>query len=350
MSSDIGYINARIRAMRSYLLQKDNFHEFVNAGDFDSLFLRLENIPSYSESLRRARTQYGQTLDAADSALKENLTNTFRKILNFCAERPKELILLILRRWDVHNLKVVIRGIAGKVSAEKMKEEFIGIGEWNEASFEKACEQRTVPELGRLLRSDDSSWKRGISSMLNSIKEDMPLEEIENRLHQFYFDYCMNCLDKDNFDDCQVLSLLKLEIDFKNILGAVYSVTTRTPVEEKSLIKGGAIPPDTVVNVSKLKNVEEVLTSLAPSYYKSILTKASDIYRSDKRCVYLEKILKKEILSAAARLYAQNALAIGVAVGYIVMKEVEIINLRSVVNGVYYGIMPEALSRELILN
>lgn len=294
--------------------------------------------------------QYGQTKDAADAALKENLANTFRKILNFCDERPKELILLMLRRWDVHNLKVVLEGIVGGVSAEKMKEGFLGLGEWNEDSFEKACAQRTVPEVGRRLRSGDSSWRRGICSVLNSFKEAAPLEEIENRLQQFYFDYCMNSLDKDNFDDCQVLSLLRLEIDFKNILGAVYSVATQTPLEKRFLIKGGAIPPDTVVNVSKLKSVEEILTSLAPSYYKNILAEASDIYRAGKRCVYLEKILKKEILSRATRLYAQNALAIGVAVGYIVMKEVEIINLRSVVNGVYYGIMPEALSRELILN
>jgi vacuolar-type H+-ATPase subunit C/Vma6 len=59
--------------------------------------------------------------------------------------------------------------------------------------------------------------------------------------------------------------------------------------------------------------------------------------------------LKEVVLIFANKLYIKNPLNIGVGLGYIEMKNAEIINLRNISKGLYYNLNPEYIRKNLLL-
>lgn len=352
MVSDIGYINARLRAMRSYLLKKENYEELLRRDSFNSLFLYLQSLPSYSDDMREAQARKGQTKEAVDEALTNNLIRNFRKIIDFCGGRPRELILLILHRWDIYNLKVILRWIFSGSRQEGILDSTLPLGEWDEAMLDALSEQDSIDEIAGVLARKESVWSKGVSSILRHSEEDATLGDIENALDLFYFSHCVDDLDEEKDDDKQVLGFIRLEIDFKNILHVISSIEKSAPINESCIIPSGRISESFILTVSQSRNNDDALNTLADSYYKEILAEAATWYSINKTIVSVEKFFKKQLFLAGIDLYRKSALNIGVGIGYLLMKEVEIINLRTLAKGLYYGIDPYVLflNGELILS
>ena len=82
---DWGYTNARIRGMKSRLLDHHALDSLILQPDLDSLLGELEKTP-YREDIVAARGKY-TGLACVEHALQENFTRTFRKILGFVRRR-----------------------------------------------------------------------------------------------------------------------------------------------------------------------------------------------------------------------------------------------------------------------
>ncbi len=106
---DYGYVNARIRGMRSRLLDRKEIENLIFQPDLDSLIADLEKT-AYKEDIIEAKVLYSGVL-CIEYALRKNFTRTFRKILGFVSESEAErYIRIFLHRWDVQNIKTILRG------------------------------------------------------------------------------------------------------------------------------------------------------------------------------------------------------------------------------------------------
>ncbi len=107
--SDYGYVNARIRGMKSHLLGRNFYEQLIKLEDLYSMITELEKTPykkELDECVAREQVEPGDI----DEALKRNLARTFRKVLSFMAGEPRKLTGILLARWDLHNVKSILRG------------------------------------------------------------------------------------------------------------------------------------------------------------------------------------------------------------------------------------------------
>jgi len=349
MNTDYGYINARLRAMKSYLFKKEDYAELLENNEFSSFFQYLQNSPSYSADIKEIQLSKSQWKEIIDKALKSNFVRNFRKIINFSAGSQRELILFILRRWDIYNLKIILRKVFYNLPNTNLAEIMLPLGELDENFLTKLVEQTSLEGIINILCSKGSIWSRKISWCLRNFKE-KSLREIENNLEILYWEYTFSSLNKKHHDDFLVAQLLELEVDFRNILHLLDYMEKHIVFDKSGIIPGGKIPSDFILNLSKSKNIKEVLDILANSYYKEIFSQSKDLYQTEGSLCSLENFLKRQLLLFTTKLYRQNPLNIGVALGYLQMKEAEIINLRILNNGFYYRIEPEILAKNLILN
>src|SRR3990170_3516451 len=101
---DFDYINARVRAMRSRLLDPGRMEELLGAFTFDALLAGLNNTP-YGKDLQEALARY-RGIQAVDEALARNFSATTHKIRSFGDGKAKALIEALLLRWDPHRALV----------------------------------------------------------------------------------------------------------------------------------------------------------------------------------------------------------------------------------------------------
>ena len=97
MSSDYGYINARIRGLRKKLLKPEFYNEALNSSDFNAFISQLAQT-SYGSELDEAQARY-QGIKIVDDAVAHNFYKTSRKILNFADGKPKKLISKVLLQY-----------------------------------------------------------------------------------------------------------------------------------------------------------------------------------------------------------------------------------------------------------
>jgi V/A-type H+-transporting ATPase subunit C len=123
---DYVYSNARVRAMASRLLEKGTFDELLAAADFGRAVNILDN------------TEYGPDIEVTilegfrptsiDRALNRNLARNFSKVKEFFIGRPQELLKVLLSRWDLYNLKTIIRGKRAMVPKAEISRNLMPVG------------------------------------------------------------------------------------------------------------------------------------------------------------------------------------------------------------------------------
>lgn len=84
--SDYGYVNARVRGMRSHLLTKDFFMRMVEADSFEALHSMLDQTV-YRREINEAVLMSPDRPDY-DQALNINLVATLRKVLDSTGASP----------------------------------------------------------------------------------------------------------------------------------------------------------------------------------------------------------------------------------------------------------------------
>src|SRR3972149_10640726 len=123
---DFDYINARVRATRSRLLDPGRMEELLGAFTFDALLAGLTN-PPYGRDLQEALARY-RGIQAVDEALARNFSATTQKIRSFGDGKPRALIEALLLRWDLANVRAVLRGKHTGRSEEDIMESALPAG------------------------------------------------------------------------------------------------------------------------------------------------------------------------------------------------------------------------------
>lgn len=346
MSDDYGYINARVRAMESFLLKEADYEEALRQKTQDGFISFLSSLPSYAQDLRQVLTISPQRF-ICDEALKLNLCRIFRKIFKFSEGEPKRLIIILLTHWDIYNLKTIIRGIISFKDKAEIIQTLIPAGRWDLEFLKRIAESKSLKALANNLTilSSEDDFEKELAELISD-SQDAPLEILENSLQEVYFREAQEYLSKRNGNAKTLLDYLSLKIDFLNILSILKKIVqTRKSI---NFIKGGRLPEAFLKDLSSLKSVEDVLETCGESPNKWLAQEGLQLYRRDQRLSSLERLFKKREFFFCSKLYSTaDPLSIGIPLAFINFKENEINNLRFIGRAIHFG-MPLGLVKEEI--
>ena len=125
--SDYEYGNARLRAMRSKLFTRHGLNVLSESGSVSGLIAGLAKT-SYQRVIESALTRSTE-MDCVDDALRSDLIATIGKIGGFFHEDTRKLIGMILRTYDIANLKTILRGLSKNVPSGEIIALLLPIGE-----------------------------------------------------------------------------------------------------------------------------------------------------------------------------------------------------------------------------
>jgi len=339
--ADFGYINARVKGMRSRLLPPGRLEELLGVPDLDSFLQALVNTP-YGAELQEALTRY-QGLRAVDEALSRAFQKAARRVLSFADGKPRTLIQVLLLHWDVHNLRAVLRGKHSGHPPEAVEATLIPAAELSDVRLRELLQQPDVAAVISTLATWGHPLAEALASSLPGYQDSHNLLSLELALDRAYYDWALRAARGRGYDAARVKELVRTQVDFTNVKTAfkVQQVPELTPDQrERFFLEGGAVVTRNVFrNLADPRTAEVGLREL----------RARGIHPEGISPAEVERWLEQEATRRMAALYLGDPLGVDVVVGYLTLLANEIRNLRLIARSKALGIPRDLVRREMAL-
>lgn len=345
---DYGYANARIRGMKSRLLTHAALDDLILKPDMDSLILELEKTP-YKDEVKEAGSKYSGVY-CVEYALRKNFTNTFKKISGFVEDTPAEqYIRIFLRRWDVQNIKTILRGKSIHTTGDEILECLLPAGDLDDVTLGELIKQPDMKAVIDLMATLKIEYVKPLMRHFHEYSGEKGFIIFESALDKYYYNNALARAQGMSYDERFIRNMLQAEIDVVNLKTILRMARDKVePAEAKSLlIEGGArMRMDDMIPMLETKSVSSVLDRLKNTRYNVAEGIPEEHLRKEK-ISGIEKQLDRLIITKGLNAFNGDPLSIAIAIGYFWAKYNEVTNIRVIARCKTADIPEEKLREEL---
>jgi vacuolar-type H+-ATPase subunit C/Vma6 len=353
--ADYDYGNARLHVMKSRLLSRSALEGLAKTGSLDGLIAALTKTV-YQRSVEAALTR-ATGLQCIDEALRTDLVNSVGKIGGFYQEDAGKMVTIVLRTYDIHNLKAILRGLSKNVPAADILPILLPIGELTMSTLRELAQLNNPREAIDLLASMGLSF----AWPLLSLRAEAPGSEmlkLELALDKWYYEEACRTLRSTTGMVDQLSIALALEVDLANILTVLRFAQSPhernllrdqlgTDKIEHLVIGPGRIPRELLTAASMQDTVAAAVETLSRTFFGPALLAGLEAYARSNRLSDIERQIKRYRLVWMAGQIRKDPLGIGVVLGYVALKVNEINNLRWISQGINLGLNADTIQAEL---
>ncbi len=333
MVADFGYVNARVRGLRSRLLPEGFFGEQVAGEGFATLSGALAQSP-YARELEEARGDHGP-LAAVDAALARNFVRVTQMLLDVSSGAAHDLIALLLRRYDLANLKAVVRGLHAGREADATMVAVLPAGSLGVGVLRTMAGAADPASAGQVLAVAKHPLAEAFRKAAADYGADGDLLRFEIALDRaFYAAWRADAARSPA--SVGFRRLVQAELDSANLRTAL-KLRGRPVDPGHYYLEGGSdltlAAYARVVALPAGEPLPRFTGALAPV--------------SGARTAAEAEALIVAMLDGLTRRLSLDPLGVGLVADYLRRKERETAQLRLLARGKYYGVSREALSKEL---
>jgi V/A-type H+/Na+-transporting ATPase subunit C len=336
---DFPYINARVKVMKSYLLPQSRVEEFLQVPDLDAFIQALSDTP-YNMELQEALTRFAG-IRAVDEALARNFYHATRRILSFADGPPKRQIEVVLLRYDLQNLRAIIRGRhTGRTEAEILGTLYPG-GVLSEVRLRELLQQPDLKAIADTLVTWVHPLGRALREGADAATRSGNLFDAEIALDRAYAQFGFRVADGEGDGEATFRRFLSAGVTATNVRTALKLRRVKELSREERgrfFILGGALTLERFVN---LADPQSSLSEISGLRVFGVDLAATENLRE------LERALDQAEQRAAARLYLGDPLALDVVIGYLTRKAAEVSNLRVIAHAKLLGLSTDLTRGEL---
>ncbi|MGZ4936565.1 MAG: V-type ATP synthase subunit C [Halobacteriota archaeon] len=337
--SKYSYATARVHAMNAKLYPKDTFKKLL-VMDLLEIIRFIEESEYKDEVDELARSYSG--IDLLEFALHRNMAHTFRKLMDITIGEPHYLIVEYLRRWDIWNIKTIIRGKSYGASDEEIARVLVPAGELS------------IDFLMSLIRKTDA--QEVISSLegtiyykpIADIEYHESLMKLEDELDKFYYRRMIEVVSAVTGNSL-FLKFIKMEVDIANIktLFRLKEAEIFGPEALEHTVPHGLYVTDRQMVKMANASLEDFISMLKTYRYWNAIADAFSETAVSTRDV--EQLLDKYLADHAWRIARYHPLSILPILGYMVSKSVEVENLTAIARGKEANLPEEIIDDHLVV-
>ncbi len=329
-------VNAKVRAMRSDLLGESTLISLARAPDMDQFM----NILS--------RTLYGPGIEnrTEENAFSEMLLQfeikRFKSIQKQSAPAIRDLIRLLLERYDGEGLKIILRYWHKKIKPAGVYQP--ALYDFPTREILEADSMETISDL-----ISHTPFQEAVSSAASAYKQENTLFPVEISLDRTLFTRIWHGADGLNRRDCDLLHrLVGTEIDLKNLQWIVrlrrYYKMHRNQIMKVLLPYGHALGEEGIKKILTGENVSKIIQKVSLGIPLD-LTREWD---TTDPFAALEQFLYQVLLLEARHAFAAFPFSIGSILGYFYLLRIETKNLRILMQSRKYGLTAESAEALLV--
>ena len=327
------YIVARVKVMKRRLIPSEEYKKLLNMS-FDEIVRYLEETEYKKEIDELAYKYSGPRL--LDYALSLNLGRTYKKIQDVSFGLAKNIITEYLKRWDIWNIITIVRGKLVNVSAEEIEESLVPVG-----SYSLEFYRSLIPkELDEVIKTFEGTPYYEYLSKVGQIS----ISEIEDGLYKVYYQRIL--AEKPSELALKLfIDFVKMEIDIKNVKTILRLKREETPTDEimKRIIPGGfELSEDECAKLCAMPWDELTKALEGHWFFKGIEEIGRELSRVE---IQFDKAWMQEVAKRASN-YPLSILPV---LQYMVLKKIEVDNMRTLGWGKWQNIPREEIEAQLVI-
>jgi len=355
-TGNYAYVVARVNAKKGYLFSKDTYQKLMMMEIPE--IARFISESTYGSEVHELASKY-TGLDLVEYALNLNLARTYHGIIEFSTGDLRKMLSMYLERWDVFNIKTILR-------AKSYEERF---GESKEDVHEQALATLVpagvfdLPFLVSVLNAstiDEAIEKLEVTwfyqplletkEKIKELKKVAPFEEV---LYKAYYKYLLSTIRETTNPNKLFLDFVKKEIDTINLstlFRCFYEGGLSTSEVAQLMIPGGLeLDIEKLKNIASLENLEALESALAKYSFYSDIKDSFALIEKVHSVNPVVRELERHLLKSSETFSHIYPLSILPIISYILRKKVEVDNIRIIARGKESGLEEEVIQRQLML-
>lgn len=328
------YGNTRLRAMRSRLLTRADYVDLMTAGSLDRMLAMLAEGP-YAADVEASLVR-GRGLDRLDRALRSNLAGALRRMASFYEGGPREMVDLLLSRWDLSNLRTLVWLLDAATNVGDYSALLVPAGRLGESQLEELAAQGDVAALIDLMVAWGIPSREAGFGLLRARSRYMAegdVSAVVQVIDHAYADETSRILGSERDG---AIEILRAETDLRNLELALRARAARMDGEpgwdqstDAEYLPGGTQPPELWRDVAEADAPEAILDLVAgrssiPGWRSALTSWAAGGDLGE-----LMETLTRALTSAArSRFVRGDPLGFDIPLAFTFVKEAEVRNLR----------------------
>lgn len=347
---DYGYPNARLRGMRSRLLRAEALERLIEAVDLHQLIQELMQT-EYAPDLEEALIQ-GRNAAEISEALKQHLVRIYRKVFGFLNEEARDICTAMLGRWDVFNIKTILRGKQAELASGKIAESLMPVGVLSQVELDGLLLQSNIRDIIDTARTWELPQAPAMREGYAQYQKTGALADLELELDRYYAQWAAGRLNRHNANYAMGRRLVAMQVDISNLV-MVFRASRENlepeAAEKYFLLGGGNISLEAYQRLVAIPDIDELLDALKPTIYGSVLEEAATHYLETSSIAVFERALEDYFTRKIIAVGGTDPLGVGIPLAYLWGKQNEVTNVRIITKAKEIGIPLERTRRELIL-
>ncbi len=348
---DYAYANARVRAMTARLLDGTAWSRLLSAPDYNHFLSELDET-EYGPYVEQALLE-GIQVTQVDRAFNRILTDHFNKIKGFFEGRPRELVCAVLSRWDLYNLKTILRGKQAIVPNSEIVRNLVPIGYLDDVTLGEIAEQPDLRASIDLIAAFSRGWRvRYGAALMTRLREyyrQHDLAVLESAMDQEHYRDIIEVVRGGDSSSLKARRLIALEIDIINhiTLLRVSGMDLDREQLERYYLTGGSMDYRLFQRLARSRDEEELIAALSGKDELKAPLQRALAQLDEKGYAAFQDELDRYQLRQALRM-DDDPLDLGVIIRYIWLKWMEVANLRIAMRGKAIGMIESQIRKEML--
>ncbi|ELY53690.1 V-type ATP synthase subunit C [Natronolimnohabitans innermongolicus] len=350
-ASNPEYVNARVRSRRAKLFADEDYRKLIRMGP--SGIARFMEESEYEREINELGTRFSG-VDLIEYTLNRNLAKHFQDLLDWSQGRLYDYIARYLRKFDVWNLKTIIRGIYTETDPDEIRTDLIMAGELDEPTIDRLLEVDEIEDAVTVL--DGTIYAEPLGAAYEEFEETGALVPLENALDREFYEHLLEDIGRPNLQEPQqgprarYVEFLRAEIDFRNARNALRLARSGADLDPASYYIEGGVLFDRTELRTLVNDYDALVDHIAENKrYGDRLAGALDQLRDADSLIQFEHALDAALLEYADTLSSIYPVSISAVLSYILAKEREVENIRAIARGREVGLDENEIEQELVI-
>jgi V/A-type H+-transporting ATPase subunit C len=341
------YACARVRARKSQLLTKDNYPKFLLM-DLNEIG-RFLGETRYKTEMAELAARY-EGVDLIELGTSRNLARSFTEVLSFTTGELQDMISSYLSRWDIWNIKTILRGKFYGAGIEEIREDLVPAGLLKEDDLNALLSLATVGEVLDSLKK--------VSGMVipdevrAAYDKSGTLAPIEDFLDQYYYANLINRVNVKSKPERVFLAYIRREIDTKNLMTLLKLKKAGLASEKIAtyFIDGGEqIKKEDFARLASMEGVEQMAGELTKFTFFEDIKEPLEVAKTSGNMGEVAMAMQRYSMRLAQKMAHAYPLSVLPIVDYMIRMKNEVDNIRIIARGKESRLDPDLIKKLLVV-
>ncbi len=341
------YVSARVKAKKSLLISKDSYPKLMLM-DLNEIG-RFLGETQYKVEMTELATKY-EGVNLIELGTSKNLARVFTDILRYSKGKLREMLERYLMRWDIWNIKTILRGKYYDASEEDIREDIVAAGKFDEVHINELISLGSVEEVLKALKKEERLTIP--DSILARYQESKTLAPIEDYLDKLYYEKVLACIKCRCRAERLFKQLLHKEVDVTNLMTLMKLKKEGLSTERPELYfieDGEELDVRTLVELSKAESMDQLVSELVKySFYADIKDSLEELKQTGSLSP-VSLAMQRHLLKHSEKFSHIYPLSILPIMDFMLRKKQEVDNIRIIARCKESNLGPDQIKKLLVM-